>query len=230
MIRVLVVDDQPLVRVGITRILETEPDLEVVAECADGSEVVDAVTEHRPDVVLMDVRMKVVDGAQATRAVRSLGGDAPPVLVLTTFGDDGTVSAALAAGAAGFVLKDAPGEDLIRAVRTVAGGGAWLDPAVAGGVIDSYRTTMLPQQLERERIDELTPREREVLELVARGCNNLEIAAALTVSEATVKTHVSHILDKLQARDRAAAIVAAYERGVVRPGDGPPRPGATLRR
>lgn len=227
MIRVLIVDDQPLVRVGVSRILGTDPGMDVVGECADGDEVVDAVRRFAPDVVLMDVRMRRVDGVQATRAVRTLE-DAPPVLVLTTFGDDDTVAATLSAGAAGFVLKDAPGEELIRATRTVADGGAWLDPAVTAGVIDAYRTRLLPQRRDRALIDELTPREREVLELVARGCNNQEVAAELVVSEATVKSHISHILDKLRVRDRPAAIVAAYEHGVVVPGERPAadRPGA----
>ncbi|WP_211262670.1 response regulator [Nitriliruptor alkaliphilus] len=227
MIRVLVVDDQPLVRVGVSRILGTDPDLEVVGECADGDEVVGATLQLVPDVVLMDVRMRRVDGVQATRDLRALE-DPPPVLVLTTFGDDDTVAATLSAGAAGFVLKDAPGEELIRATRTVAEGGAWLDPAVTAGVIDAYRTRLLPQRRDRALMGELTPREREVLELVARGCNNQEVAAALVVSEATVKSHIGHILDKLQVRDRAAAIVAAYEHGVVVPGERPPadRPGA----
>lgn len=218
MVRVLVVDDQQLVRVGVSRILEADPDLQIVGECSDGSEVVEAVRAHRPDVVLMDVRMKLVDGAKATRALAQLD-DPPPVLVLTTFGDDDTVAAALSAGAAGFILKDAPGEELVRAVRLVSEGGAWLDPKVAGGVIEAYRSSALPHRAAVQRVDELTPREREVLQLIARGRSNQEIAADLVVSEATVKTHVGHVLDKLDLRDRAAAIVLAYERGLVQPGE-----------
>lgn len=220
MTRVLVVDDQQLVRVGVARILDADDHLEIVGECADGSEVVAAVESLRPDIVLMDVRMKVVDGAQATRAVRQLD-DPPPVLMLTTFGDDETVAAALSAGAAGFILKDAPGEELIRAVHAVGDGGAWLDPKVAGGVIDTYRSSALPHRTAVQRLDALTPREREVLELIARGLTNQEIAEELVVSEATVKTHVGHVLDKLDLRDRAAAIVLAYERGLVQPGELP---------
>lgn len=217
--RVVVVDDQPLVRAGLARILGTEDDLEVVGECNDGGEAVAAVVEHRPDVVLMDVRMKVVDGAEATRRILAEVDDPPPVLVLTTFGDDDTVAAALAAGASGFLLKDAPGEEIIRAVRTVAAGGAWLDPGVVPGVIEAYRRTGLPAAVRTSRLEELTPREREVLGLVARGLTNLEIAERLVVSEATVKSHLGHVFDKLQLRDRAAAIVAAYDHGLVRPGE-----------
>lgn len=218
MTRVLVVDDQQLVRAGIGRILADDPDLEIVGECTDGGEVLDAVLRLHPDVVLMDVRMKEVDGAEATRRVRQLATP-PPVLVLTTFGDEETVATVLAAGAAGFVLKDAPGEEIIRAVRAVAGGGAWLDPTVAGSVIESFRTTHLPRRRTAGRLDQLTEREREVLTLVGRGMSNQEIAEALVVTEATVKTHVSHVFDKLQVRDRAAAIVVAFDHGLVLPGE-----------
>lgn len=220
MIRVLVVDDQQLVRAGIVRILADDPEIEVVAECQDGDEVVDAVGGHDPDVVLMDVRMKRVDGAEATRRVRALD-PGPPVLVLTTFGDDDTVAAALSAGAAGFLLKDAPGEELVRAVRVVADGGAWLDPAITGSVIASFRSHYLPRRRTAGRLDTLTEREREVLTLVGRGRANKEIADELVVAEATVKSHISHILDKLHLRDRAAAIVVAFDHGLVRPGDQP---------
>jgi DNA-binding NarL/FixJ family response regulator len=217
-IRIVVVDDQPLVRAGISRILATDPELEIVAECDDGSQVVDCVEEHRPDVVLMDIRMKQVDGAEATRRVGALG-DPPPVLILTTFGDDESVAATLSAGAAGFLLKDAPGEEIVRAVRVVAGGGAWLDPSIAGSVIDTFRTTYLPRHHAAGRLEQLTEREREVLTLIGRGMSNREIAAELTVTEATVKTHVGNILDKLRLRDRAAAIVLAFNHGLVLPGD-----------
>jgi DNA-binding NarL/FixJ family response regulator len=223
--RVLLVDDQPLVRAGLARILGPEPDLEIVGECADGDEVEAAVAELVPDVVLMDVRMKRVDGAEATRRVRDAGG--PPVLVLTTFDDDATVAAALAAGADGFVLKDAPGEDLVRATRVVAGGGGWLDPSIAPRVLATYRATALPRAAAAARLDELTDRERDVLCVVARGATNAEIAAALTISEATVKSHVGHIFTKLGFRDRAAAIVFAFDHGLVAPGsdDRAPPPG-----
>ena len=218
MTRVLLVDDQPLVRAGLARILGPEPDLEIVGECTDGDEVAAAVADLHPDVVLMDVRMKRVDGVEATRRLRA-GLDPPPVLVLTTFDDDATVAAALAAGADGFVLKDAPGEDLVRATRVVAGGGGWLDPAIAPRVLATYRASALPRAAAAARVDELTEREADVLRLVARGATNAEIAAALVIGEATVKSHVGHIFTKLDLRDRAAAIVFAFDHGLVRPGD-----------
>lgn len=217
MIRLLVVDDQPLVRAGIGLIVNADPALEVVGECEDGSETVDAVTRLDPDVVLMDVRMKQVDGAEATRRLHALP-DPPPVLVLTTFGDDETVATSLAAGATGFILKDAPGEDIIRAVRAVAAGGAWLDPAITPAVVASFRTTHLPRRRAADRLEALTGREREVLALMGRGLSNQEIADDLVVTEATVKTHVGHIFEKLHLRDRAAAIVLAFDHGLVAPG------------
>jgi DNA-binding NarL/FixJ family response regulator len=210
-IRVLLVDDQALVRTGLRRILRPAAGFEVVDECDDGGRVDDAVREHSPDVVVMDVRMKVVDGAEATRRLR-VRGDETPVLVLTTFDDDEVVSAALRAGANGFQLKDAPGEDIVRAVKVVADGGAWLDPAVTDRVLRVYRDAA-PAPTTAD-VDALTPREREVLQLIAAGRNNSEIAADLTISEVTVKTHVGHILMKLGLRDRAAAIVFAYESGL----------------
>jgi DNA-binding NarL/FixJ family response regulator len=216
-IRVLLVDDQPLVRAGLSRILGPEVDLEIVGECADGDEVEAAVVELRPDVVLMDVRMKRVDGAEATRRLRARAG-APPVLVLTTFDDDATVAAALSAGADGFVLKDAPGEDLVRATRVVAGGGGWLDPAIAPGVLATYRASSLPRAAAAAKVGDLTEREIGVLRLVARGATNAEIAAALVIGEATVKSHIGHIFTKLGFRDRAAAIVFAFDHGLVIPG------------
>ncbi len=217
MIRVLLVDDQPLVRAGLSRILRTRDGFEIVGECEDGREALDAVTETRPDVVLMDVRMKGMDGAEATRRLRERD-DAPPVLVLTTFDDDEVVQAALSAGAAGFVLKDAPGEDIIRATRVVAGGGAWLDPAVTGRVLETYRSQSLPRAEEAAKIQDLTGRELDVLRLIARGASNQEIGRELFISEGTVKTHVGHILTKLGLRDRPAAIVFAYEHGLAGPG------------
>lgn len=218
MIRVLLVDDQPLVRAGLARILGPAEDLEIVGECSDGDEVLDAVASQRPDVVLMDVRMKRVDGAEATRRLRATSGG-PPVLVLTTFDDDATVAAALAAGADGFIVKDAPGEDLVKATRVVAAGGGWLDPSVAPRVLATYRTSALPRATAGALAAELTERERDVLRLVARGATNAEIAAALVIGEATVKSHVGHIFTKLGFRDRAAAIVYAFDHGIVSPGD-----------
>ena len=215
-IRVLLVDDQQLVRTGLRGILRPQYGFDVVGECADGSEVIDAVRELTPDVVVMDVRMKDVDGVEATRRLRELP-DGPPVLVLTTYDDDEVLSGALRAGAAGFQLKDAPGEDLHRSVRAVAEGGAWLDPGVTGRVLARYRAqTTTPVELQR-RLDQLTPREVEVLRLVARGATNTEIAEELFVGEGTVKTHIGHIFSKLHLRDRAAAIVFAFDAGLVEP-------------
>jgi DNA-binding NarL/FixJ family response regulator len=213
MIRVLLVDDQPLARAGLRRILEPQPDITVVGECEDGDQVLDAVDRWRPDVVVMDVRMRRIDGAEATRRLRDRH-TSPPVLVLTTFDDDETVAAALGAGAAGFVLKDAPGEDIVRATTTVAEGGAWLDPQVVGRVLETYRRIAVRQR-DRALLDQLTERERDVLRLVGRGATNAEVSAALHVSEATVKTHLGHILTKLDLRDRPAAIVFAHNHGLV---------------
>jgi DNA-binding NarL/FixJ family response regulator len=216
MIRVLLVDDQELVRAGLRRILQTTDDLVVVGECDDGAEVGDAVVEHKPDVVLMDIRMKRVDGVEATRRLRS-GNGAPPVLVLTTFDDDELLSAALRAGAAGFQLKDAPGEEIVRAIRTVAEGEAWLDPGVTARVLQTYRVAPAPTKDAQTAIDRLTPRELEVLHLIGRGRSNPEIAAELVISEVTVKSHVGHIFTKLGLRDRAASIVFAFDHGLVTP-------------
>jgi DNA-binding NarL/FixJ family response regulator len=214
-IRVLLVDDQQLVREGLRRVLRPRAGFEIVGECADGDEVVDAVSRSCPDVVVMDIRMPRVDGAEATRRLRSQGS-APPVLVLTTFDDDEVLAAALHAGADGFQLKDAPGEDLIRAVRAVAGGDGWLDPTVTARVLASYRRHA-PRR-PHATVD-LTPRELDVLRLVAAGLTNREIALRLFISEPTVKTHLGHILTKLDLRDRPSAIVYAYEHGLVQPID-----------
>jgi len=222
MIRVLLVDDQQLVRAGMRRILSPRAGFEVVGECSDGDEVEAAVGALQPDVVLMDIRMKHVDGVEATRRLRTRS-DAPPVLVLTTFDDDELLSGALRAGAAGFQLKDAPAEELIRSTRVVAEGGAWLDPAVTGRVLASYRvTSSVPAGNGgvAERLTELTPRELEVLRLVGRGLSNGEIAEQLYIGEVTVKSHIGHIFTKLGLRDRAAAIVYAFDHGVVAPGPG----------
>jgi DNA-binding NarL/FixJ family response regulator len=217
MIRVVLVDDQALVRAGLSRILGPEDDMEIVAECEDGAEVEAAVAATHPDIVVMDVRMKHVDGTEATRRVRANVG-APPVLTLTTFDDDEVVAASLAAGASGFILKDARGEDLIAAVRAVANGGAWLDPAIAGKVIDAYRSTGIPRAQQQAKLAELTEREMDVLRLIGRGRSNTEIAAGLFISEGTVKSHIGHIFTKLDLRDRAAAIVFAFDHALVEPG------------
>ena len=215
MIRVLLVDDQPLIRAGMRRILGPRAGFEVVGECSDGSEVEGAVTAHQPDVVIMDARMKVVGGAEATRLLRRRA-DSPPVLILTTFDDDEVLSASLRAGASGFQLKDAPGEDLIRAARVVAEGGAWLDPTVTARVLTAYRTTSLAKQT-GPLVDVLSEREREVLAHVGRGLSNTEVAEELHISEVTVKSHIGHIFTKLDLRDRAAAIVFAFDNGIVEP-------------
>ncbi|QBS40545.1 response regulator transcription factor [Nocardia sp. CS682] len=216
-VTVLVVDDQELVRGGLRRILRRRDGF-IVSECADGDEVLAAVAAARPDVVLMDLRMKRVGGIDATRLLRSRAG-APPVLVLTTFDDDQLLSGALRAGAAGFILKDSPAEDLIRAVRMVAGGGAWLDPSVTERVLSAYRTVRPSATRTSARLSDLTAREYEVLELIGRGRVNAEIARELGISEVTVKSHVGHIFGKLELRDRAAAIVFAFDHGVVTPGE-----------
>lgn len=215
MIRVLLVDDQPLVRAGLRLILSAREGFDVVGECGTGAEVPSAVARLHPDVVVMDIRMPGVDGVEATRRLRA-GAGAPPVLVLTTFDDDELLSAALRAGAAGFQLKDAPAEELIRSVQTVAGGEAWLDPGVTGRVLAAYRATAPPREAVAALRD-LTPRELEVLRLLARGLSNAEIAEALFIGEVTVKTHVGHLFTKLNVRDRAAAIVFAFDAGVVAP-------------
>jgi DNA-binding NarL/FixJ family response regulator len=221
MIRVVLVDDQPLIRAGLSRILGPEDDMEIVAECADGSEVEATVAATQPDIVVMDVRMKHVDGTEATRRLRA-NPDAPPVLTLTTFDDDEVVAASLAAGASGFILKDARGEDLIAAVRAIANGGAWLDPAIAGKVIEAYRSTGIPRAQQQAKLAQLTDREIDVLRLIGRGTSNTEIAKELFISEGTVKSHIGHIFTKLDLRDRAAAIVFAFDHALVEPGNSGP--------
>jgi DNA-binding NarL/FixJ family response regulator len=216
-IRVAIVDDQALVRAGLARILSPPDGFEVVAECADGREAVETLPALRPDVVLMDVRMPALDGIAATEQLRGLD-DPLEVLVLTTFGEDEVLWGAIEAGAAGFVLKDSSAEDLIAAVRAVAGGAAWFDPAVAPRLLERYRRVVAPAARDATRLDLLTDREHDVLRLMARGATNAEIGATLFVAEATVKTHVGSIFGKLGVRDRAAAIVFAYDHGVVTPG------------
>jgi DNA-binding NarL/FixJ family response regulator len=222
MIRVALVDDQAIVRSGVARILSPEDGFEVVAECVNGREAVDRLPALAPDVVLMDVRMPVMDGIAATRGLREALPGAVAVLVLTTFGEDEVLWGALEAGASGFVLKDASAEDLIAAVRAVAGGAAWFDPAVAPRLLEDYRRRVAPIGREAARLELLTERERDVLRLMARGATNQEIAATLYVAEATVKTHVGSIFGKLGVRDRPAAIVFAYDHGVVAPGESGP--------
>jgi DNA-binding NarL/FixJ family response regulator len=218
-LRVVLVDDQELVRSGLRRILRRRDGFEIVAECADGGEVPGVLGGLGPagvDVVVMDLRMRRVDGITATRAV--VESDGPPVLVLTTFDDDEMLSGALRAGAAGFLLKDSSADDLIRAVRTVAQGGSWLDPAVTGRVLDRFRSfAPAPVTVAPGAVDPLTARELEVLRAMALGRSNGEIAAELVISELTVKSHVGRIFTKLGLRDRPAAIVYAYDHGLVAP-------------
>lgn len=213
---VLLVDDQELVRSGLRRILRRKDGFVIVAECSDGDEVPDAVTGSRPDVVVMDLRMKRVDGIEATR--RLVAGDGPPVLALTTFNEDELLSAALRAGAAGFVLKDSSAEELIRAVRAVARGDSYLDPAVTSRVLSTYRKAADGSQGKHgNHVEELTARELDVLTLIGKGHSNKEIADELCISAVTVKSHIGRIFVKLDLRDRAAAIVYAYDNGIVAP-------------
>jgi DNA-binding NarL/FixJ family response regulator len=225
MIRVALVDDQAMIRSGLARLLSPSDGFEVVAECADGQQAVEELPSLRPDVILMDIRMPRLDGIAATEQLGERAEPAP-VLVLTTFGEDDVLWGAIEAGAAGFVLKDSSAEELIVAVRAVAGGGAWFDPAVAPRVLERYRQVVAPATRDAARLDELTDREHAVLRLMARGATNAEIAESLHVAEATVKTHVGSIFGKLGVRDRAAAIVFAYDHGVISPGATPP-PSAT---
>jgi DNA-binding NarL/FixJ family response regulator len=213
-IRVLVADDQKLVRGGFRMILRAEPDIDVVGEAADGTEAIALARELDPDVVLMDVRMPNVDGIEATRRITDGSEDAPRVLVLTTFDLDEYVYEALRAGASGFLLKDAPEEQLISGIRIVADGGSLFAPAVTRRLIEGFAGAA--PQLPPPALAQLTPRELEVLRLLARGLSNAEIAAELVVSEHTAKTHVAHILNKLDLRDRVQAVVLAYESGIVR--------------
>jgi DNA-binding NarL/FixJ family response regulator len=221
MIRVALVDDQAMVRAGLARILGPADGFAFVAECADGEQAVDQLPGMDVDVILMDVRMPRLDGLSATTRLRDVA-DPAPVLILTTFGEDEVLWGAIEAGAAGFVLKDRSAEELIAAVRAVAGGGAWFDPAVTPRVLERYRDLVAPAARDASRLDDLTEREHAVLRLMARGATNAEIGASLHVAEATVKTHVGSIFTKLGVRDRPAAIVFAYDHGVVRPGATPP--------
>ena len=216
-IRILLVDDQALIRAGFRMILDAEDDMEVVGECADGTQAVDSVRRLKPDVVLMDIRMPEMDGIEATRLVAD-GEGAPKVLMLTTFDLDEYVYDALRAGASGFLLKDVPAEQLVDGIRVVAEGDALLAPSVTRRLIHEFSRGAVAQQSAPPELEDLTPRELEVFKLMARGMSNAEIAAELIVSETTVKTHVARVLMKLGVRDRVQAVVLAYESGVVAPG------------
>jgi DNA-binding NarL/FixJ family response regulator len=218
MIRVLIADDQGMVRSGFSILLNAQPDIRVIGEAVNGEEAVAKADEHRPDVVLMDVRMPVMDGLAATRLITARE-DAPKVLVLTTFDLDDYVYEALRAGASGFLLKDASAAELSDAVRVVAQGDALLSPGVTRRLIAEFARMGAPRGPDGRRAEGLTERESEVLGLVARGMSNAEIAAKLVVAEQTVKTHVGRILMKLGLRDRTQAVVFAYETGLVRPGE-----------
>jgi DNA-binding NarL/FixJ family response regulator len=215
-ISVVIADDQWMVRSGLRSLLEDEPDVAVVGEAGDGEEAVAAVRRLRPDVALMDIRMPELDGIAATRRIAAESPETR-VLVLTTFDLDEYVFAALRAGASGFLLKDAPAEELVSAVRLVAQGSALLAPAVTRRVVEAF--TAMPAPAPPPDLPDLSPREVEVLRLVARGRSNAEIADHFTLSEATIKTHVSNILTKLRLRDRIQVVIYAYEQGVVRPGE-----------
>jgi DNA-binding NarL/FixJ family response regulator len=216
-VRVLLADDQTLVRGGFRMILSAEPDVDVIGEAADGAEAVALARDLRPDVVLMDVRMPNVDGIEATRRIVDGAEESPRVLVLTTFDLDEYVYEALRAGASGFLLKDAPEEQLVAGIRIVAAGGSLFAPAVTRRLIERFAATS--SRKPPPALGDLTARELDVLRLVARGLSNAEIARELVVSEHTVKTHVAHILAKLELRDRVQAVVLAYESGIVRAGD-----------
>jgi DNA-binding NarL/FixJ family response regulator len=226
-IRVLVVDDQALVRGGFRMILDAQKDIEVVAEAEDGREALAKAREFGPDVVLMDIRMPELDGLEATR--RLLAGDGKSrVLILTTFDADEYVYEAMKAGASGFLLKDVRPEQLAEAVRTVAAGDALLSPAITRRLVEQFVRRPPPGAARPPELDELTERELDVLVLVARGLSNSEIASALFLTEATVKTHLTRILAKLGLRDRVQAVVLAYECGLVQPGEPPRRSGAGI--
>lgn len=218
MIRVLIADDQGMVRTGFTVFLSSQPDIEVIGEAANGWEAVERAALLKPDVILMDVRMPEMDGLQATRQILTSGDFLPKILILTTFDLDDYVYEALRAGASGFLLKDASALQLAEAVRVVAAGEALIAPAITKRLITEFARLGGPRAPTVRRLAELTERETEVLTLIAQGLSNQEIATRLIVSEQTVKTHVGRVLGKLDLRDRAQAIVYAYETGLVRPG------------
>ncbi|MEU6268788.1 response regulator transcription factor [Saccharopolyspora shandongensis] len=217
MVRVLLVDDQELMRMGFRMVLDAQDDLEVVGEAGNGEEAIGLAERLRPDVVLMDVRMPVLDGVEATR--RIVAADSAKVLVMTTFDLDEYALSALRNGASGFLLKDAPPESLVTAVRSVASGDAVVAPSVTKRLLDRFLGERGGQLRDASVLDVLTDREREVLVLVAKGLSNSEIAGTLFLSEATVKTHLGRILSKLDVRDRVQAVVLAYETGLVKPGE-----------
>jgi DNA-binding NarL/FixJ family response regulator len=218
-IRVLVVDDQPLIRAGFHKMVEARPDLEVVGEAADGAQAVAQARRLGPDVVLMDIRMPAMDGLEATRQLAGPGVANPTkVLILTTFDLDEYVFEALRAGASGFLLKDAPPEELAAAIRVIAAGEALLAPSVTRRLIQRFADQPPPKAVDAKALGRLTDRETEVLRLVARGLSNAQIATELVVSETTVKSHVAHLLMKLGLHDRVQAVVLAYETGFVQPG------------
>lgn len=215
MIKVLIADDQAMVRSGLRLILESEPDIEVIAEAENGEEATKVARREKPDVVLMDVRMPIMDGLQATKEITEANPEIR-VIVLTTFDLDDYVYGALRAGAGGFLLKDAESDQLIDAIRVIASGDAIIAPSITRRLISEFASR--PEMIVNEGLEQLTEREVEVLRLVAKGMSNVEIGEELFVSETTVKTHVSHILTKLQLRDRVQAVVAAYESGLITPG------------
>lgn len=217
-IRVAVADDQALVRRGFTMVLDHQPDIEVVAEAGTGFEAIDVARRHRPDVVLMDIRMPEMDGLTATATVLEEADWPLKVIILTTFDPDDYVYRALQAGASGFILKDIPPENLAPAIRTVVDGGALLDPSITRRLIGRFAQTLAADAAITHRLETLTDREREVLIELAKGSTNAEISEALFVGAATVKSHVSNILSKLGLRDRAQAVVFAYESGLITPG------------
>jgi DNA-binding NarL/FixJ family response regulator len=221
-IRVVVVDDQPLVRAGITTVVNAQKDIAVVAEATDGQDALIQVRSQRPDVVLMDVRMPHTDGIAATRAVIDEGltaqnGQPIKVIILTTFHHDEYVHAALRAGASGFLLKDAPPTEITTAIRAVAAGDAWLNPVVTRQLIDEFTSQPERHTPTPDQMTELTRREREVLVLLAQGLSNADVAEHLSISEATVRTYVSHVMTKLKVREKAQAVAAAYQTGLVQP-------------
>jgi DNA-binding NarL/FixJ family response regulator len=218
--RVLIADDQALVRGGFRMILEAQEDIEVCAEAGDGREAVEAAAATRPDVVLMDIRMPGLDGVEATRRILAGAGPHPRILVVTTFDLDEYVYEAMRAGASGFLLKDTDPPELVRAVRLVHAGDALLAPSITRRLVERYTSRPAPGGRAPDRFAELTDRELDVLRQLARGLSNAEIAEVLFLSPATIKTHVARILMKLGLRDRVQAVVAAYETGFVQPGDG----------
>jgi len=217
-VRVLLADDEQLVRAGFRLILESEPDIEVVGEAGNGAEAVERTKELDPDVVLMDIQMPEMDGLEATRRIAALGrAESSRVLILTTFEVDEYVYEALRAGASGFLLKRTPASDLVAGIRVVAGGDALLAPSVTRRLIDQFARRPATGQTNSPSLDEITAREREVLELIARGHSNAEIADLLVLSEGTVKTHIKRIFMKLGLRDRTQAVIFAYDAGLVEP-------------